>query len=98
MRESYFDAVLMDVSMPVMDGLTATRRIRQPQPLDSPARQRYLATLPIIGISGHASNEDVAHCLDAGMMDCVTKPLSRIVLLQKLMSALEIRQADDLSF
>lgn len=97
-KESYFDAVLMDVSMPVMDGLTATQRIRQPQPQDSQARQRYLAALPIIGISGHAFSEDVARCLQAGMTDSLTKPLSRVAMLQKLMSVLESRQADNVEF
>jgi two-component system, sensor histidine kinase len=90
-KESYFDAVLMDVSMPVMDGLTATRHLRQPQPHDSPARQRYLAALPIIGISGYAFSEDMARCLEAGMTDSLTKPLSRVAMLQKLILALEPR-------
>jgi len=97
-KESHFDAVLMDVSMPVMDGLTATRRIRQPQPQDSKARQRYLEALPVIGISGHAFSEDVARCLQAGMTDSLTKPLSRVAMLQKLISALESRQADNAEF
>ena len=88
LKGSYFDAVLMDVSMPVMDGLTATRRIRQPRPQDSEARQRYLADIPVIGISGHAFSEDVARCLQAGMTDSLTKPLSRVAMLQKLTSAL----------
>lgn len=91
--DAYFDAVLMDVSMPVMDGLTATRQIRQFQPHHSPARQRYLANLPVIGISGHAFSEDRARCLDAGMMDSLTKPLSRVDLLQKLTSAIQASEA-----
>lgn len=95
-KENYFDAVLMDVSMPVMDGLTATRRIRQPQAQDSPARQHYLMTLPVIGISGHAFHEDRTRCLDAGMVDSLTKPLSRVVLLDKLTLALDTRQAADI--
>ncbi|MDD3938119.1 ATP-binding protein, partial [Rhodoferax sp.] len=97
-KASYFDAVLMDVSMPLMDGLTATRHIRQPQQQDSRARQRYLAALPIIGISGHVFSEDVARCLQAGMTDSLTKPLSRVVMLQKLISVLESRQADNAEF
>jgi len=84
----YFDAVLMDVSMPVMDGLTATRHIRQPRAQDSEARQRYLAALPIIGISGHAFSEDVARCLEAGMNGSLTKPLSRTAMLKKLSAVL----------
>ncbi|NDP64161.1 ATP-binding protein [Polaromonas sp.] len=91
--QSHFDAVFMDVSMPVMDGLTATRHIRQPRAQDTQERQHYLATLPVIGISGHAFSEDVARCLEAGMTDSLTKPLSRVATLQKLISALETRQA-----
>lgn len=90
----YFDAVLMDISMPVMDGLTATRRIRQPQPQDSEERQQYLAGLPIIGISGHAFSEDLVRCLDAGMNASLTKPLSRVAVLQTLASVLQSSQAD----
>ena len=93
LKGDYFDAVLMDNAMPVMDGLTATRRIRQPQPQDSQARQRYLAVLPIIGISGYAFSEDLAHCIQAGMTDSLTKPLSRVVMLRKLASVLEPGQA-----
>lgn len=97
-KASYFDAVLMDISMPVMDGLTATRHIRQPQPQDSEARQHYLAALPVIGISGHAFSEDVARCLEAGMTDSLTKPLSRMAVLKKLISVLEFGQADNAEF
>ena len=94
-KESCFDAVLMDVSMPVMDGLTATRHIRQPRPQDSQARQHYLAALPVIGISGHAFSEDVARCLEAGMTDSLTKPLSRVAMLQKLAMAMTVPQKYD---
>lgn len=85
----YYDAVLMDVSMPVMDGLTATRRIRQPNPQDSSERQRYMKTVAIIGISGHAFTEDRVRCLEAGMTDVLIKPLSRVMAMQTLAAALE---------
>jgi len=94
-KGEYFDAVLMDVSMPVMDGLTATRHIRQPRPEDSGACQRYLAALPVIGISGHAFSEDVARCLEAGMTGSLTKPLSRVAMLKKLTSVLGGPQEGD---
>ena len=85
-----FDAVLMDISMPVLDGLAATRRIRRPQPNHSADRRHYLATLPIIGISGHVFSEDIARCLVAGMTACLPKPLSRAQMLLKLTSVLEL--------
>lgn len=89
----YFDAVLMDVSMPVMDGLTTTRHIRTPQAHHSQAHQQYLADIPIIGISGHVFREEVARSLQAGMTACLPKPLSRVDVLRKLLSVLAPRQA-----
>ncbi len=72
-----FDVVLMDVMMPVMDGLEATRRIRS---LDRPDA----LAVPIIGMSANAFAEDVAKGKQAGMNDYVVKPISR----KKLMEAL----------
>jgi len=60
------DAVLMDMHMPVMDGLEATRRLHA-----DPA----LAGLPVIGMTAAALAEDRRQCLDAGMVDHVTKPI-----------------------
>jgi CheY-like chemotaxis protein/HPt (histidine-containing phosphotransfer) domain-containing protein len=61
---SAFDVVLMDVQMPVMDGLEATRRIREIAP-----------GLPVIGLTAHALAEEKQRCLAAGMADHVTKPI-----------------------
>jgi PAS domain S-box-containing protein len=65
-----FDAVLMDVQMPVMDGLEATRKLRQIAP-----------TLPIIGQTAHALKEEHDRCLAAGMVATVTKPLDADLLV-----------------
>ena len=60
-----FDLVLMDVQMPEMDGLEATRRIRA-----EPA----LAGLPVLGMTAHALARDRAQCMGAGMNEVVIKP------------------------
>jgi len=62
--------VLMDVQMPVMDGLTATRMIRQWEAETGQIR------LPIIALTASAFEEDHQHCIDAGMDDFLTKPLN----------------------
>ena len=63
-----FDAILMDVMMPVVDGLTATRTIRAlPRP--------DAATIPIIAMTANAFDEDIKNCLQAGMNAHLSKPL-----------------------
>lgn len=63
-----FDAILMDVMMPVMDGLTATRAIRA---LHRPDAQ----TIPIIAMTANVYAEDAKACLEAGMNAHIDKPL-----------------------
>jgi signal transduction histidine kinase/CheY-like chemotaxis protein len=67
-RRERFDAVLMDVQMPGMDGLEATRQIRA---LESGA------TVPIIAMTAHTRPEEAQRCLDAGMNAVLTKPVDR---------------------
>ena len=65
-----FDVVLMDVQMPEMDGLEATRLIRHPQ---SAIRD---PNIPIIAMTAHAMKGDRERCMEAGMNDYVSKPLN----------------------
>ena len=66
--EGTFDAILMDIMMPVMDGLTATKAIRALNRPDA-------GTIPIIAMTANAFAEDVQRCLDAGMNAHLAKPL-----------------------
>jgi CheY-like chemotaxis protein len=76
LSDSAFDVVLMDMEMPEMDGIEATKKIRAGG-----------STIPIIGVSAHAFNVDRQACLDAGMDDHVVKPF-RIETLQMAMERL----------
>ncbi len=62
-----YDLVFMDMRMPVMDGLAATRTIR-----DMAGENGHI---PIIGLTADASSEAAQHCLDAGMTTCLVKPM-----------------------
>ena len=76
LNQHHYDVILMDVQMPVMDGLEATRRIRQAVPANAQPR--------IIAMTASAFPEDRVHCLEAGMDDYVSKP----VMVEELVEAL----------
>ena len=75
----HFDFILMDIRMPVMDGLEATRKIRS---LDRPDAK----TIPIIALTANAFEEDVKACLDAGMDSHISKPVDIDKLTELLRS------------
>lgn len=79
-----FDLILMDVQMPVMDGLTATRVIRS---LPGPAH-----ATPIIGLTANALPEQVAACREAGMDDHIAKPVDLDMLIERV-GGIAARQA-----
>ena len=75
MRQGHFDLVLMDVQMPIMDGLTATREIRAME------GARGAAT-PIVAMTANVLPEQIATCLAAGMDDHLGKPINPTKLLE----------------
>ena len=73
-----YDAILMDLRMPVMDGLTAAKRIRA---LDKPDAK----TIPIIALTANAFESDVQSSLDAGMNAHLAKPVDADLLYDTLL-------------
>lgn len=84
-----FDLVLMDLSMPVMDGYQATRAIRDLTARASAVERPALAALPIIAVTANQAPGERARCLAAGMSDYLTKPIVRLALLAAIARALE---------
>ena len=79
---SYFDCILMDIHMPIMDGYEAAGAIRA---LDRPDAK----TVPIIAMTADAFSEDIQHCLDAGMNGHVAKPIDPVTLYGALLNAVK---------
>ena len=71
--EEPFDLILMDIQMPVMDGIAATRNIRSDQ---------HFSNLPIIAVTANAMSDERLACFDAGMQDYLIKPLDRKTLYE----------------
>ena len=73
-----YDLVLMDVQMPVMDGHTATRMIRDWE------KQSNISPVPIIALTAHAYQEEMQKSLAAGCSDHLTKPIRKNILLNAM--------------
>jgi polar amino acid transport system substrate-binding protein len=86
--DSVFDMILMDIQMPVLDGVEATRVIRQHIHLDN---------LPIIAMTAHAFEEEKQRCLEAGMNDHVSKPIVPAQLYLTLAQWLKVDTYVDMS-
>jgi len=71
--KSRYDLILMDMQMPVMDGYTATRQIRN---------MGY--KVPIVALTAHAMREDLAKCIEAGCNEAITKPFQRHQLIEQI--------------
>jgi CheY-like chemotaxis protein len=82
----WFDLVLMDIQMPIMDGLTATRSIRA---------DRRFSKMPIIAMTAHAMTGDRNQSLDAGMNDHLTKPINPDRLAEALLRWMPERLAQN---
>ena len=76
-EEGYYDAVLMDMRMPEMDGLEATRRIRAADRADA-------KSIPIIALTANAFDEDVQRSMQAGLNAHLSKPVEPDVLFETL--------------
>ncbi|RHW76622.1 ATP-binding protein [Colwellia sp. RSH04] len=79
LTQQSFDIVLMDIQMPIMDGLTAAKKIRE---------QACFQSLPIIAMTAHARDEDIKNSLDAGMNLHMSKPVTRESLCQSIVQLL----------
>jgi PAS domain S-box-containing protein len=79
--EHKFDVVLMDIQMPIMDGLTATQEIR---------KQEEYQSLPIIAMTAHAREEDKQRSLAAGMNLHIAKPVTAKILSTSILQAIKL--------
>ena len=84
-----YDLILMDVQMPVLDGLEATRRIRV---LEKDQHPSSLRMVPIVAMTANVFKEDIENCLAAGMTDHVGKPISVEDVFEKLRAHLPVRK------
>ena len=73
----YYDVILMDMRMPEMDGLEATRRIRAMDRSDA-------KSIPIVALTANAFDEDVQHSMQAGLNAHLSKPVDPDVLFETL--------------
>jgi CheY-like chemotaxis protein len=82
------DLVLMDIQMPGMDGLECARRIRAQQ------RDGKMVNFPILALTAHALDADVAASMEAGMDEHLTKPLDFVALRTRLQRWLKLPQVN----
>ncbi len=77
-REANFDLILMDIEMPVMDGLTATTKIRE----------ELKSTIPIIAMTAHAMADEVSKFISVGMDSHISKPVDPFILFKTIKTVL----------
>ncbi len=76
-RQDYYDMIVMDIQMPEMDGLEATRTIRA---LDF----AYAKQVPIVAMTANAFKEDIDQCMESGMNDHLSKPIDEQAVIEKI--------------
>lgn len=79
----YFDVVLMDVQMPIMDGMTATRKLKEMAP-----------QLPVIALTAHALPDERQRCFEAGMVSHLTKPIDPEQMIRVVLEKARQRPAE----
>ena len=89
LKAGNYDLVLMDIQMPVMDGLEATRTIRDWE------RERGLSRIPILALTASALDEDVRRTLGAGVDLHISKPIKKVALIAAIEKS--IRSASTLA-
>jgi PAS domain S-box-containing protein len=85
-KKGDFELILMDVQMPEMDGLEATRTIRK-------SENKTGKRTPIVALTAHARKEEKELCLEAGMDDCLTKPFKSTDLFSMVERHLRVKRA-----
>ena len=80
----YYDIIFMDIQMPVMDGYTATQKIR--------SAGLPLSDIPIVAMTAHAMEGERQKCLDNGMNDHIAKPIDPELLLKTLVRWVEVKK------
>ena len=83
LKPGSFDLVLMDLQMPIMDGLTATKAIRDKE-------EEYFKNVPILAMSARAFQKDKEECFEAGMNSYIVKPIDPSLLYEDLANYLPI--------
>ncbi|HOO31808.1 MAG TPA: response regulator [Thermotogota bacterium] len=78
MKNDDYDLILMDIQMPILDGLEATKKIRLIE------NEEQLKRIPVIAVTAHAMVGDREKCLSSGMDDYMTKPIEEVELIKKI--------------
>jgi PAS domain S-box-containing protein len=85
--ESHYDAILMDISMPIMNGIETTKIIRKKE------KENNAEHISIIALTAHASKEDEITCIDSGMDAYISKPINAPLLYSKIENLVFNRKA-----